>query len=66
MTLRLVSATAHGVVEIHNEIGVMSEGVRRNWSNRVVEVFITRKKKNTNTIIEQFNRYIKFTTQNLT
>ena len=67
MTLRLVSATVHGVVVIHNGIGVLSEGVRRNCGNHVVRVLITRKKKKeTNTIIEQYNRYIKFTTQNRT
>ena len=66
-TLRLVSATVHGDVVIHNGIGVLSEGVRQNCSNLVVQVLITgNKMKDTNTIIEQYNRYIKFNKQNRT
>ena len=49
------------------EPAVLSEGVRRNCSNLVVQVLITGNKiKDTNTIIEQYNRYIKFNKQNRT
>ena len=44
MMMRLVSATVHGDVVIDNGIGVLSETVRQNCSNDVVQVLITRKK----------------------
>ena len=44
MTMRLVIATLHGDVVIDDGIGVLSELLRRNWSNVVGQVLLTRKK----------------------